>query len=93
MILLYGPDYWQEVLNLGPMATWQAIAPRDLKGITWCDSTRRGVLPDSASVGQTRRPAEEPVGRRGARRGKDPRVERQDTEDAMSPDERRVLID
>ena len=29
-IILYGSDYWDQVLQLGPMAEWGAIAEADL---------------------------------------------------------------
>jgi uncharacterized protein (TIGR00730 family) len=30
-VVLYGPDYWNEVLDIGPMAQWGMINPDDLK--------------------------------------------------------------
>jgi uncharacterized protein (TIGR00730 family) len=30
-VVLYGPDYWNEVLDIGPMAQWGMISPDDLK--------------------------------------------------------------
>jgi uncharacterized protein (TIGR00730 family) len=29
-VVLYGPDYWNEVMNIGPMAQWGMISPEDL---------------------------------------------------------------
>ena len=29
-VVLYGPDYWNEVMDIGPMAKWGMIAPGDL---------------------------------------------------------------
>jgi predicted Rossmann-fold nucleotide-binding protein len=29
-VVLYGPDYWNEVMDIGPMAKWGMIAPDDL---------------------------------------------------------------
>ena len=30
-VVLYGPDYWNEVLDIGPMAQWGMISPEDVK--------------------------------------------------------------
>jgi uncharacterized protein (TIGR00730 family) len=30
-VVLYGPDYWNEVMDIGPMAQWGMISPEDLK--------------------------------------------------------------
>jgi uncharacterized protein (TIGR00730 family) len=30
-VVLYGPDYWNEVLDIGPMAQWGMIGPDDVK--------------------------------------------------------------
>ena len=37
-VILYGRDYWDEVLNFGPMAEWGAIADRDLELLTYVDT-------------------------------------------------------
>jgi len=37
-IVLYGKEYWNEVLNLKPMADWGAIAEQDLELLHHCDS-------------------------------------------------------
>jgi predicted Rossmann-fold nucleotide-binding protein len=29
-VVLYGPDYWSEVMNIEPMARWGMISPDDL---------------------------------------------------------------
>ena len=29
-VVLYGPDYWNEVMDIGPMAKWGMISPDDL---------------------------------------------------------------
>jgi uncharacterized protein (TIGR00730 family) len=36
-VLLYGREYWDQVLNFRPMAEWGAIADRDLELIDVCD--------------------------------------------------------
>jgi uncharacterized protein (TIGR00730 family) len=36
-VVLYGSEYWRQILNLKPMAEWGAIAERDLELIKVCD--------------------------------------------------------
>jgi uncharacterized protein (TIGR00730 family) len=37
-VLLYGRDYWNQVLNLKPMAEWGAIADQDLELLSYADT-------------------------------------------------------
>ena len=37
-VVLYGREYWNDVLDLGPMAGWGAIAEKDLELISFADS-------------------------------------------------------
>ena len=37
-VVLYGRDYWHEVLNLKPMEEWGAIAEQDLDLLTYADT-------------------------------------------------------
>jgi uncharacterized protein (TIGR00730 family) len=37
-VIMYGSSYWRELLDFKPMVTWEAIAPEDLKCLTFCDS-------------------------------------------------------
>jgi predicted Rossmann-fold nucleotide-binding protein len=37
-IILYGSDYWNQVLNFAPMAEWGAIANKDLSLLQRADS-------------------------------------------------------
>jgi uncharacterized protein (TIGR00730 family) len=37
-VVMYGPDYWREVLDFAPMVKWEAIAKDDLNFLTFCDS-------------------------------------------------------
>ena len=37
-VVMYGSSYWREVLDFKPMVSWEAIAPADLKCLTFCDS-------------------------------------------------------
>jgi uncharacterized protein (TIGR00730 family) len=37
-VILYGSDYWKEVLNLNPMAEWGAIASKDLELLHYADT-------------------------------------------------------
>jgi len=37
-VILYGSDYWDEVLNLKPMAEWGAIADQDLELLQRADA-------------------------------------------------------
>jgi uncharacterized protein (TIGR00730 family) len=37
-VVLYGRDYWNQVLNLKPMAEWGAIAEQDLELLTYADT-------------------------------------------------------
>src|SRR5213596_3428259 len=37
-VLLYGSDYWDQVLNLKPMAEWGAIAEKDLELLDYADT-------------------------------------------------------
>jgi uncharacterized protein (TIGR00730 family) len=37
-VFMYGREYWEEVLDLQPLAEWGAISPADLKLLNWVDS-------------------------------------------------------
>src|SRR5262245_17669605 len=37
-VILYGSDYWNEVLDLKPMVEWGAIAEKDLDLVHYCDT-------------------------------------------------------
>jgi uncharacterized protein (TIGR00730 family) len=37
-VILYGRDYWDQVLNFGPMAEWGAIAQKDLELLQYANS-------------------------------------------------------
>ena len=37
-VILYGREYWEQVLNLEPMAEWGAIAEKDLELLSWADT-------------------------------------------------------
>jgi predicted Rossmann-fold nucleotide-binding protein len=37
-IVLYGRDYWRQILDLKPMAEWGAIAEKDMELLTFCDT-------------------------------------------------------
>jgi len=37
-VFLYGREYWEEVLDLQPLADWGAISPADLNLLNWVDS-------------------------------------------------------
>ena len=37
-VFMYGREYWDEVLNLKPLAEWGAINPEDLKLLKWVDT-------------------------------------------------------
>jgi uncharacterized protein (TIGR00730 family) len=37
-IVLYGRDYWQQILDLKPMAEWGAVAEKDMELLTFCDT-------------------------------------------------------
>jgi len=39
-VLLYGREYWDEVLGFGPLADWGAVSPRDLKLLHRADTPR-----------------------------------------------------
>jgi hypothetical protein len=41
-VILYGAEYWDPILNVGPMAEWGAISPEDL------DLVQRADTPDAA---------------------------------------------
>jgi hypothetical protein len=35
---MYGREYWDEVMDLEPLAEWGAIAPGDLDLLKWVDT-------------------------------------------------------
>jgi len=37
-VVLYGTEYWDQVLQLGPLAEWGAIGPRDISLVHRCDT-------------------------------------------------------
>jgi len=37
-VILYGREYWEQVLNLEPMAEWGAISEKDLDLLAWADT-------------------------------------------------------
>jgi uncharacterized protein (TIGR00730 family) len=37
-IVLYGREYWDQILNVRPMAEWGAIAEKDMELVTYCDT-------------------------------------------------------
>ena len=37
-VILYGREYWDQVLNLKPMAEWGAIAEKDLELVHYADT-------------------------------------------------------
>jgi uncharacterized protein (TIGR00730 family) len=37
-VILYGREYWDQILNLGPMAEWGAIAEKDLALLHYADT-------------------------------------------------------
>ena len=37
-VILYGREYWDEVLNFKPMADWGAIAEKDLELLQYADT-------------------------------------------------------
>jgi uncharacterized protein (TIGR00730 family) len=37
-VILYGHDYWDQILHFGPMAEWGAIADKDLELLHRCDT-------------------------------------------------------
>jgi uncharacterized protein (TIGR00730 family) len=37
-VIMYGRQYWDEILDLEPMAEWGAIGPKDLDLLQWVDS-------------------------------------------------------
>jgi uncharacterized protein (TIGR00730 family) len=38
MVIMYGRPYWDEILDLTPMADWGAISPKDLDLMQWVDT-------------------------------------------------------
>ena len=37
-VILYGKEYWDQILHFGPMAEWGAIADKDLELLHYCDT-------------------------------------------------------
>ena len=37
-VILYGRDYWDQVLNVKPMAEWGAIADKDIELLHYADT-------------------------------------------------------
>ena len=42
-VILYGREYWEQVLNLDPMADWGAIAEKDKELLHWADTPDEAV--------------------------------------------------
>jgi predicted Rossmann-fold nucleotide-binding protein len=40
-VILYGRDYWEQILNLHPMAEWGAIAEKDLALLHYADTPQQ----------------------------------------------------
>jgi uncharacterized protein (TIGR00730 family) len=38
LVIIYGREYWDAILDLRPMAEWGAISPKDLDLLQWVDS-------------------------------------------------------
>jgi uncharacterized protein (TIGR00730 family) len=38
LVIIYGHEYWNEILNLAPMVEWGAIGAKDLELLQWVDS-------------------------------------------------------
>jgi predicted Rossmann-fold nucleotide-binding protein len=37
-VIMYGREYWEEILNLQPMVEWGAVSAKDLNLMQWVDS-------------------------------------------------------
>jgi uncharacterized protein (TIGR00730 family) len=37
-VFIYGREYWEEIINLKPMAEWGAVGPADLELLKWVNS-------------------------------------------------------
>ena len=37
-VVVYGPDFWREVVNFEALVKWGVIAPQDLALFRFCDS-------------------------------------------------------
>ena len=42
-VILYGREYWEQILNLKPMDEWGAINPGDLELMRWVDSPEQAL--------------------------------------------------
>jgi uncharacterized protein (TIGR00730 family) len=42
-VILYGREYWEQILNLGPMEEWGAINAPDLELMRWVDSPEQAL--------------------------------------------------
>ncbi|HUK32306.1 MAG TPA: TIGR00730 family Rossman fold protein [Vicinamibacterales bacterium] len=51
-VILYGREYWENVINLDPMAEWGAIAEQDKELLHWADTPDEGFAQLKAHLEQ-----------------------------------------
>ena len=64
-IILYGREYWDQILDLKPMVEWGAIAEKDVELLTLLRHAGRGLR---AAAGASRRAPPRAADRAGGRR-------------------------
>ena len=66
-VILYGREYWDQVLNVKPMAEWGAIADKDIELLHYADTPADAFDQLRRHLERTTSPASRPRRRPGER--------------------------